>query len=206
MKKLFTLVTAMLLSFSAILPIAAHAERFAEGEYYQVLPTEKTSSPTVTEFFSFYCPHCHAFEPIIGDLKAHIDGKAEFRKSPVSFMGGPVMGEAMSKGYATMVSLGVEDKLVPVMFDRIHNKQQPPKDEAELRQIFLDNGVSAEDFDGAYGSFAVDSMVRRFDKAFKDSGLTGVPAVVINGKYLVKSDKITTKEEYFELVDELLKK
>lgn len=200
MKKLFTLFTALLLSF------AVQAERFPEGDYYKTLDLPKSSTPTVTEFFSFYCPHCNSFEPVIKDLKAHIDGKAEFKKNPVSFMGGPVMGQAMSKGYATMLSLGVEDKLTPVIFDRIHNKQQPPKDEAELRQIFLDNGVSAEDYDAAYDSFAVDSMVRRFDKAFKDSGLSGVPAVVVNGKYLIQADKIKDMDEYFALVDELLKK
>lgn len=199
MKKIFTLFAALVLSF------AAQAERFPEGDYYKVVDLPAASSPTVTEFFSFYCPHCHEFEPMIGALKKHLDGNADFEKVPVSFMGGN-MGKPMSKAYATMVSLDVEDKLVPVMFNRIHVQRNPPKDEAELRQIFLDNGVSAADFDGTYNSFAVDSMVRRFDKAFKDSGLSGVPTVVVNNKYIVDASKIKDLNEYFDLIDFLLKK
>ncbi|HAS8133982.1 TPA: thiol:disulfide interchange protein DsbA/DsbL, partial [Vibrio vulnificus] len=52
----------------------------------------------------------------------------------------------------------------------------------------------------------VDSMVRRFDKQFKDSGLSGVPAVIVNNKYLVQAQGIKTMDEYFELVNFLLKK
>ncbi len=58
----------------------------------------------------------------------------------------------------------------------------------------------------AINGFAVDSMVRRFDKQFKDSGLTGVPAVIVNNKYLVEAGGITSLDEYFELVNFLLKK
>ncbi|MFA0071852.1 thiol:disulfide interchange protein DsbA/DsbL, partial [Vibrio breoganii] len=122
-----------------------------------------------------------------------------------SFMGGN-MGLPMSKAYATMIALKVEDKMVPVMFNRIHTMNKPPRDEAELRQIFLDEGVDAKKFDAAYNGFAVDSMVRRFDKAFKDSGLSGVPAVIVNNRYLVEAQGINSLDEYFELVNFLLKK
>ncbi|WP_133160158.1 thiol:disulfide interchange protein DsbA/DsbL, partial [Vibrio cyclitrophicus] len=119
-------------------------------------------------------------------------------------MGGN-MGLPMSKAYATMIALKVEDKMVPVMFNRIHNMNKPPRDEAELRQIFLDEGVDEKKFDAAYNGFAVDSMVRRFDKAFKDSGLSGVPAVVVNNRYLIDAQGINSLDEYFELVNFLLK-
>lgn len=199
MKKIFTLVAALMLSFTV------NAASFKEGENYKVLNTSHSSSPIVTEFFSFYCPHCHAFEPIIGQLKQHLEGKAEFQKMSVSFMGGN-MGPAMSKSYATMVSLGVDDKLVPLMFNRIHVQNKAPRDEAELRQFFLDNGVSAKDFDGTFNSFAIDSMMRRYDKAFKDAGLSGVPAIIVNNKYLVELKNFQNVDQAFDLIDYLLKK
>ena len=64
MKKLFALVATLMLSLSA------HAAQFKEGQHYKVLDLEASSKPTVTEFFSFYCPHCNSFEPIIQQLKA----------------------------------------------------------------------------------------------------------------------------------------
>ncbi|WP_428771918.1 thiol:disulfide interchange protein DsbA/DsbL [Vibrio sp.] len=199
MKKLFALVATLMLSLSA------HAASFSEGEHYKVLDLEKSKTPLVTEFFSFYCPHCNNFEPVIKQLKSHLPDNAKFQKSHVSFMGG-AMGKSMAKSYATMVTLKVEDTMVPVMFDRIHNLRKPPKNDKELKQIFTDHGVDGKKFDAAFNGFAVDSMVRRFDKQFKDSGLSGVPAVVVNNVYLVQTQSITSMDEYFELVNYLLKK
>lgn len=199
MKKLFAFFSLIMLSLSA------HAAKFNEGEHYKVLDLEASKKPMVAEFFSFYCPHCNSFEPIIQQLKQQLPADVKLQKNHVSFMGGN-MGLPMSKAYATMIALKVEDKMVPVMFNRIHNMNKPPRDEAELRQIFLDEGIDAKKFDAAYNGFAVDSMVRRFDKAFKDSGLSGVPAVVVNNHYLVEAQGINSLDEYFELVNFLLKK
>lgn len=197
MKKLFALVATLMLSLSA------HAAQFNQGEHYKVLDLEASKKPTVTEFFSFYCPHCHSFEPIIQQLKTKLPKDAKFQKNHVSFMGGN-MGESMSTAYATMIVLKVEDKMTPVLFNRIHNMRKAPKNDEELRQIFLDEGVDAKKFDAAFNGFAVDSMVRRFDKQFKNSGLSGVPAVIVNNKYLVEAGSITSLDEYFALVNYLL--
>ncbi|MCQ1058808.1 DsbA family protein [Photobacterium sp. DNB23_23_1] len=189
----------------ALLSLSVQAAKFTEGEYYKVLELPKSSSPVVTEFFSFYCPHCNSFEPIIQQLKQNLPDNAKLQKNHVSFMGGN-MGKSMSKAYATSVVLGVEDKITPVLFARVHDMQKPPRNDDELRQIFIDEGVSAEDFDGAFNSFAVNSMVNRFNKAFQDSGLTGVPAIIVNNKYLVEAGKVKSVDEYFELVNYLLTK
>ncbi|MFN1552089.1 thiol:disulfide interchange protein DsbA/DsbL [Vibrio natriegens] len=197
MKKLFALFSMLMLSLSA------QAAQFNEGEHYKVLDLEASNKPVVTEFFSFYCPHCNSFEPIIQQLKKQLPEGVKLQKNHVSFMGGS-MGPSMSKAFATMVALKVEDKMVPVMFNRIHNLRKAPRDDAELRQIFLDEGVDEKKFDSAFKGFAVDSMVRRMDKQFEDSGLTGVPAVIVNNKYLVQAQSIKTMDEYFTLVNYLL--
>lgn len=197
MKKLFALFSMLMLSLSA------QAAQFNEGEHYKVLDLEASNKPVVTEFFSFYCPHCNSFEPIIQQLKKQLPEGVKLQKNHVSFMGGS-MGPSMSKAFATMVALKIEDKMVPVMFNRIHNLRKAPRDDAELRQIFLDEGVDEKKFDSAFKGFAVDSMVRRMDKQFEDSGLTGVPAVIVNNKYLVQAQSIKTMDEYFALVNYLL--
>lgn len=195
-KKIAALFGALVLSFS----VNASVTKFTEGDYYKVLDLPASSTPTVNEFFSFYCPHCNSFEPLIQGLKKQLPEGVKFQKSHVSFMGGN-MGKSVSKAYAIMVMLDIEDKMVPVLFNRIHNMSKPPRNDEELRQIFLDEGVSEKDYDGAFKSFANNSMVNRFNKSFQDSGLTGVPAVVVNNKYLVQTNKITSAEEYYELIN-----
>jgi thiol:disulfide interchange protein DsbA len=199
MKNLLALISAALLSFSV------HATKFTEGDYYKVLEQPQSTTPIVTEFFSFYCPHCFQFEPIMRDLKTKLPNDVKRQKMHVSFMGGP-MGKVMSKAFATTVILNISDKMGPVLFNYIQTLNQLPRNEAEVRQIFIDEGVPAAEFDGAFNSFAVNSMVARFDKSFEDAGLTGVPAVIVNNKYLVKTNKIKSADEYFELVNFLLKK
>lgn len=197
MKKLFALVATLILSLSA------HAAQFKEGVHYKVLDLPKASQPSVSEYFSFYCPHCYSFEPIIKQLKEQLPAEVRLQKNHVSFMGGN-MGKSMSKAYATMLALNVEEQMLPVMFNRIHNQRKAPKNDQELRQIFTDEGIDGAKFDAAFNGFAVDSMVRRFDKQFQDSGLTGVPAVLVNNRYLVQAQGIKTVDEYFELVNFLL--
>ncbi|ENJ1789881.1 thiol:disulfide interchange protein DsbA/DsbL [Vibrio parahaemolyticus] len=197
MKKLLALCSTLLLAFSA------HAAQFEEGKHYKVLDVEKATKPTVTEFFSFYCPHCYKFESVIENLKPALPKEARFEKVHVAFMGAD-MAVPMAKSYAAMVSLGVEDKMVPAMFAQIHQKRQAPKNEGELKKVFTDNGVDGNKFDAAYNSFAVSSMQKRFDKQFKESTLTGVPGVVVNNKYIVIPNEVRSYAEYSELVNYLL--
>ncbi|QCP03200.1 MULTISPECIES: thiol:disulfide interchange protein DsbA/DsbL [Salinivibrio] len=177
--------------------------RFKAGEDYQVLDTPATETPTVTEFFSFYCPHCYQFEPLVQQLKQQVPDNAKVVKNHVSFMGGD-MGSVVTRAYATAVVLNAQDTIIPVMFDRIHAAQNPPKSLAEVRQMFVDNGIDGQEFDGAYNSFAANSMAKRFDQSFEKAGLRGVPAVVVNGKYHVTPKTVETPEEYFQLINFLL--
>mgnify|MGYP001237769930 CR=1 FL=1 len=197
MKKLLALFAMLMMSLSV------NAAKFTEGEYYKVLDLELAKKPVVTEFFSFYCPHCKTFDPIIRQLKTQLPEGVKLQKAHVSLMGG-AMGKELNKAFATMIVLKVEDKMAPVMFDRIQTMRKPPKSAEEVRQIFLDEGINAKKFDAAYNGFAVDSMARRFDKQFNDSGLSGVPAVIVNNKYLVQAQTISSIEEYFALVNYLL--
>ncbi len=197
-----------LLAFAAaaVMSLSVYAADYKEGTHYNVLSQlEKSKSPLVTEFFSFYCPHCFRFEPLMEQVKESLPDNAKFQKNHVSFMGGN-MGESMSKAYATAVVLKAEESIVPVLFNRIHVMDKAPRNDAELRQIFIDEGIDGEKFDGAFNGFAVNSMVKRYNKAFTDSGLTGVPAIVVNNQYQVLTGDIRSNEEYVALVNYLLTK
>ena len=64
MKKLFGLLTVLLFA------VCAQAVPLKEGEHYEVINQQSTAKPEVKEFFSYYCPHCFAFEPLAERLKA----------------------------------------------------------------------------------------------------------------------------------------
>ena len=122
------------------------------------------------------------------------------------------MGPSMSKAYAIMVMFGIEERMKEELFKHIHDMGEPPRNYQELRQIFIDADENSSSllklqfqkkFDAAFKGFAVDSMARRMDKQFENSGLTYIPAIVVNNKYVVDTQTIKSNEEYLELVNYL---
>lgn len=64
---------AVLFVMAMLLPLTACAQegtaKWKEGTHYTVLDEEATKKPVITEFFSFWCPHCFQFEPIVKQIK-----------------------------------------------------------------------------------------------------------------------------------------
>ncbi|MFM2486790.1 thiol:disulfide interchange protein DsbA/DsbL [Celerinatantimonas yamalensis] len=199
LKKFFAFVFVI-----ALLPMVAQAQAFKEGVNYTVVRQQATEKPQVMEFFSLYCPHCFAFEPIIEKLENSMPD-VQFKRVHVAFLGG-AMGEEMVRAYATSELLGVSKKMVQVFFDAIHVKHIPIQSRADIRKIFVDNGISAEEFDSAEDSFAVNGMVAQMNKDTQDYQIQGVPTVIVNGKYQVDPSSVSSVKEYMELIQYLAHK
>ena len=200
MKKVLFFLAAMLM-----IPMVHAAPEFKEGVNYDVVTQTGSAQPEVLEFFSYFCPHCAKFEPIAEELKKSLPEGVPMKKNPVAFLGRE-MGPEMQRAYAVANLLNVEGKLTPVIFDKIHTQRQYPQSRADVKQIFVDNGVPAEEFDGAVDSFAVSGMVSQFDRNTESYNIRGVPAFLVNGKYMVKIESITSQEQFNQLVKFLLAK
>ena len=200
MKKVLFFLAAMLM-----IPMVHAAPQFKEGVNYDVVSQTGSAQPEVMEFFSYFCPHCAKFEPIAEDLKKSLPEGVPMKKNPVAFLGRE-MGPEMQRAYAVASLLNVEGKLTPAIFDKIHTQRQYPQSRADVKQIFVDNGVPAEEFDGAVDSFAVSGMVSQFDRNTESYNVRGVPAFLVNGKYMVKIESITSQEQFNQLVKFLLAK
>ncbi|WP_245748725.1 DsbA family protein [Oceanisphaera psychrotolerans] len=103
-------------------PLANAAPEFKEGVEYTVVSETASSKPEVTEFFSYVCTHCYSFEPLMSKLEQRLPD-AQLKKVPVSFLGRD-MGPVLQRAYGAAVLLEVEDKLTPVIFDRIHRQKK----------------------------------------------------------------------------------
>ncbi len=200
MKKLFLMLAALLL-----VPLAQAAPAYKEGVHYEIVKQTASAKPEVTKFFSYFCPHCMQFEPIFEQLQAELPEGVTIKGNPVAFLGRE-MGPELQRAYALATLLKVEPKISPVFFQRIHVERQPPKDRAAAKAIFESQGVTAQEFDGGIDSFAVTGLVAQYDRNTESLNIRGVPATVVNGKYLVKSEALTSAEQYVSLVKFLLAK
>ncbi|WP_337263303.1 MULTISPECIES: thiol:disulfide interchange protein DsbA [unclassified Serratia (in: enterobacteria)] len=201
MKKIWLSLIGMMMAFSA------SAAEFSDGAQYVTLDKPVTGEPQVLEFFSFYCPHCYQFEEVyhVSDsVKKVLPAGTKMTKYHVEFLG--PLGKQMTQAWAVAMALGVEDKITPLMFEAVQKTQtvQTPDD---IRNVFVKAGVSAEDYDAALNSFVVKSLVVQQQKAAEDLQLRGVPAMFVNGKYMVKPDGLDTSsmEAYVKQFAEVVK-
>lgn len=201
MKNLFKL--ALLLLF---IPFA-RAE-FSEGVEYKVLASPQATSTgdkiEVRELFWYGCPHCFHLEPELEKwLKTRPDD-VEFVRMPAIL--GPNW-ELLGRAYYTAELLEVEDRIHKPLFSYLHTDRKRIRDVEELQDFFVAQGVSEEDFQKTYNSFAVITKTRRSDQAAQLYGLTGVPAMVVNGKYMVNASLAGgSNEKMLEVVNFLIEK
>jgi len=202
MKKIWFALLGLVLAFSAA------AAQFTDGQQYIQLDKPVANEPQVLEFFSFYCPHCYEFEQnyhISSSVKQALPAGTKITKYHVDFLGGD-MGKQVTQAWAVAMALGVEDKVSPLLFEGIQKTQtiQTPDD---IRNVFIKAGVSAAEYDGAWNSFVVKSLVVQQEKAASDLQLRGVPAMFVNGKYMVKNDGLdmSSKEAYVKQFVDVVK-
>lgn len=197
MKKYLLIVLALVFA-----PLVSAAPDFKEGVEYTVVQKTASSKPVVTEFFSYVCPHCYSFQPLMQELEQrHPD--VQFNKVPVAFLGKD-MGPVLQRAYGAAVLLKEEETLTPVIFDQIHNQKNMPTGINDIKATFVENGVAEKDFDGVINSFALNGMVAKFDKTTEKFDVHGTPTVIINDKYELNMGEIGTADRFYQVVEYLL--
>jgi thiol:disulfide interchange protein DsbA len=178
----------------------------AEPAGYETLsspqPTQHADKIEVIEFFWYGCPHCYAFEPDLANWVKKLPKNVEFIRQPAVFS--ELWGKH-AKAFFVAESLGVVDKIHSDFFDAIQNKKQKLETEDELAAFFAAHGVKEADFHEAFKSFAIDAKMRQAPVIAGRYGITGVPAVIINGKYLTNGPLAGSHEKMIEVMDNLIK-
>ena len=192
-----------LLVLSIFFISSAQARDYKEGLDYEIRATNKTVEPEIREFFSFFCSHCFAMEKPFSQMAEFFKGKAKFIVNPVGLIGGDV-GVESQKAYAVAINLEIEDELKGELFNRIHVKQDIPEDHDYFAELFESLGVPSEKYEQIYNSFVTQAKVAEYDRHTKEMKIDAVPEIVVNGKYLVKTDNLESIEDYESIVSYLL--
>ncbi len=200
-KKMILRVFLLLcVSFAAVL----QAESSNEKGYELLtppLPTQDTSKVEVIEFFWYGCPHCYRLEPL---LKKWLKNKPEY----VQFIRQPAVFSKLwgkhAKAYFTAEALGVADKLHDDFFDVIQNKKSSLTSKEQLAKFFVAHGVDEAAFHEAYNSFLVDTKMRQAKTMASRYGVTGVPTIIINGKYKTSGPLAKSHENMIKVMDQLI--
>lgn len=178
----------ILIALCALLPIACSAAEEAKYQYKEhYKPARKAISdpnpkqPNVYEVFWYGCPHCFHFDPLVEKWKAEKAKDVDFERIPFSL--GRPQGLLHSRAFYTADALGILNKMHPILFATIHEKHNPLNSEAAIQQVFVENGVKAEEFSGTFNSFAVEGKVQQAESRVRSLGINSVPAMSVDLQY-----------------------
>ncbi|WP_166840430.1 thiol:disulfide interchange protein DsbA/DsbL [Rheinheimera pleomorphica] len=193
--------------FATLLLLASQlsfaSDSFIQDEHYQLLDTPVSQSAQVVEYFSYYCPFCYNFEPIVAELKKALPAGTPLHKVPVAFLGGN-MAATVQRAHATAELLKVEDAFAAALFNQIHQQRKPPQNRSDIAKLFAGLGIAAAQLDAHFDSLPVNSMVTEYDDAVAAANIRSVPSFVVNNKYLVKISAVSSQQQFNALVNYLL--
>lgn len=135
----------------------------------------------VVEFYWFGCPHCFNLDPLIGAWARRLPEDVVFRRVPAVFPDKRwVPGARLHYALAAMNLL---ERLHPAVFSAIHVERKRLDKEDVLFDWVAAQSIDVEAFRGAWNSFGVMTQVRQAMELTRRAGLSGVPAVIVDGRY-----------------------
>ncbi len=185
---------------------AAQAQSFTEGVDYIVLPGEAEVLPDgnveVLEFFWFACPSCFRFEPylVAWDIPPAID----FKNVPATFSDRWVFHAHI---YYAMELLDLKDKLMQKFYDEIHiNGTRMRNFDQFVEWAAPIAETDADKLAATLTSFAVQSKVSQAAHLASKYKVTGVPTLVVGGKYKTSPSMVQSEEKALRVVEYLAQK
>jgi thiol:disulfide interchange protein DsbA len=176
-------VTAMSTTGILAMPTAANAA----GRYKTIDPplnTASAESVEVLEFFWLGCPHCYSLEPNMLAWEKNMPANVSFvREAP------PLNSswEQHSRGFYAAQLMGHENAFVEAMFAAIHQNKKRMRSPGDIAELASGLGMDEDKFKKTMKSFAVQTKMNRSIQLARGAGITGVPSILINGKYLTSA-------------------
>ena len=206
MKKILLLIAVFLVPSLACQGQESAAVYLAGSHYDVISPALRQRSADkieVVEFFAYSCSHCYNFEPLLQQWKAGLADDVVLIASP-AIWSAPM--EPHAKAFFTAQVLGVLDKMHGALFAAMHVDGKRLASEAELRSIFVANGVPAADFDKAFRSFGVGSQARQASALARSARVTGTPEMMVAGKYRISTRKAGSQANMLKIADFLIER
>ena len=212
------------LACAAVPPAQAAPAQWVEGTNYVVLDQpQPTTVPAgkveVMEVFSYACPFCDKFQPIVHALERNLPSNAQMVFLPAAF--NPSEDWPMfQRAYFAAQALGIADRTHQAMYDAVWKtgqlaiedqstnqlKQPLPSIEDAARSYSQLTGVSPEKFLAAARSFGVETQMHAADAQIMSMEIPGTPCIVVAGKYRIVMESLRSPDQVIPLVRFLVAK
>jgi thiol:disulfide interchange protein DsbA len=166
-------------------------------------PVREPGKIEVLEFFSYACPHCSAFEPMLDNWARQLPPDVVMRRVPVPFL---MNAENFQRTYYALESLGLVPTLQQKLFRAIHLDRQRLEKPEDIAAFVGKNGGDEAKFLAAFKSFSVATSVSRAKKAMADYKVESVPLLVVNGRYVTSPSMAGGAAQSLAVADQLIQR
>ena len=185
----------------------AQAEEYVQGRHYQILDnptiTRNPSKVEVVEVFWFGCNHCYALESYIQPWKKNLPNDVDFWKSHITWN---AQAETHARLFYSAKALGIEEKAIPAAFTAIWREGRNLLGNSEVEYFFKGFGIEKERYLSVSNSFGVNNAVKQANNRMRQWAVTGVPTIIVNGKYKVSGTREIGTTKLLDVVDFLIEK
>jgi thiol:disulfide interchange protein DsbA len=203
---------------------AQGASSWEQGtNYFLIDPPQATAAAPgkieVTEVFSYACPACNHFYPVVDRLKASLPANAELDFIAAGFRPDEDWPMFQRAYYAAQI-LGLDKRTHAAMFDAIWKTGELAVEDPRTQRLKLPapsiqdaaafyaraTGIKPETFLATANSFGVDTRMRQADQLVRDYRVEGTPTIIVNGRYRLDVQSAGGPEQVIELVKWLVAK
>ncbi len=206
MKRIIAWLLVTLISSFALSSIGLAADPQTGRDFKPISPPLVTPKGKieVIEFFSYGCNHCNDFHPLITQWAAKLPKDVTFRRIPVSF-NRPEWAR-LSRIYFALEATGDLAKLDAAVFIAIHEQRINFKTDEAVVAWAASKGIDSKKFGDALASFSMQSKVQRADQEASAARIAGVPALAVDGKFLINNEAASNYDELLKLTDAMIAK
>ena len=155
----------------------------------------------VVEFFGYWCPHCHAFEPALDAWVKKLPATVNFRRMPVAFNAAQ---EPAQRLYFGIEALGLVDTLHRKVFAAMHVERKRLDKDSEIADFAKANGVDPAKLQDAMKSFSVATKMRQARQLSEAYRIEGVPTLGIHGRFMTSPSIAGSQERALAVADALI--
>lgn len=187
-------------------PAAAGDARFVAGQHYRVLsPAQPTNVPAgkveVVDVFWYGCGGCYAMFPYMEAWRESKPDVAEYRHLPATLN---PSWQPHARLYYAAKALGIEEQTHSAIFREYHVSRNPLNTMDLMVKFLTQFGVSEAEARDALTGFSVDAQLRAADVQARRYQLSFVPAVVVNGKYVVGVEQAGGQDAVLDVINHLV--
>lgn len=188
----------------SILP--ANALALQQGRDYTLIlppqPGDVAGKIEVLEFFSYGCPHCMEFHPLVKQWEKTLPPDVNFRRVPVSF--GRAAWSNLARLYYTLDNIGELARLDDAVFHAIHKQRTSLYTDKAILQWVGQQGVDEARFRAVYDSFGINARLKRGEQLTHNHKVQGVPLLTVAGRYAVTRQSAQGYADLLHIADRLI--